>query len=61
MAVIEPTDAGLVLRERGPGVATRQIEQATAASLIVEGDPPETASAADKGKIIPIPDSELSH
>ena len=41
MAVIEPTDAGLVLRERGPGVSIRDIENATGADLIVEGDPPE--------------------
>ncbi len=43
LAVIEPTDAGLVLRERGPGVTTREIEDATGAYLIVEGDPPEMA------------------
>jgi acetate CoA/acetoacetate CoA-transferase beta subunit len=41
MAVIEPTDAGLVLRERGPGVSLRQIEEATGARLIAEGEPPE--------------------
>jgi acetate CoA/acetoacetate CoA-transferase beta subunit len=43
MAVIEPTDAGLCLRERGPGVTTREIADATAAALIVEGEPPEMA------------------
>ena len=43
LAVIEPTDAGLCLRERGPGVSTREIENATGAYLIVEGDPPEMA------------------
>jgi acetate CoA/acetoacetate CoA-transferase beta subunit len=43
MAVIEPTEAGLVLRERGPGVTVREIEEATAAALIVEGEPPEMA------------------
>jgi acetate CoA/acetoacetate CoA-transferase beta subunit len=41
MAVIVPTEEGLVLRERGPGVTVREIEQATGAHLIVEGDPPE--------------------
>jgi acetate CoA/acetoacetate CoA-transferase beta subunit len=43
MAVIEPTDAGLVLRERGPGVSVEQIRAATEARLIVEGDVPEMA------------------
>jgi acetate CoA/acetoacetate CoA-transferase beta subunit len=43
MAVIEPTDAGLVLRERGPGVTVAAILAATAARLIVEGEPPEMA------------------
>jgi len=43
MAVIEPTEAGLVLRERGPGVSVREIEEATGARLIIEGDPPEMA------------------
>ena len=41
MAVIEPTEAGLVLRERGPGVSVGEIEDATGAALIVEADPPE--------------------
>ena len=39
--VIEPTEAGLVLRERGPGVSVGEIEDATGAALIVEADPPE--------------------
>jgi acetate CoA/acetoacetate CoA-transferase beta subunit len=43
LALIEPTDAGLVLRERGPGVDIAAIEAATAARLIVEGDVPEMA------------------
>ncbi|PRY25438.1 acetate CoA/acetoacetate CoA-transferase beta subunit [Aliiruegeria haliotis] len=38
MAVIEPTDAGLVLREVGPGVTVEQVRSATAADLIVESD-----------------------
>jgi acetate CoA/acetoacetate CoA-transferase beta subunit len=41
MAVIEPTDAGLVLRERGPGVSVDEVRAATSARLIVEGDVPE--------------------
>jgi acetate CoA/acetoacetate CoA-transferase beta subunit len=39
--VIEPTDAGLRLRERGPGVSVREIQDATGAALIVEAEPPE--------------------
>jgi 3-oxoacid CoA-transferase B subunit len=41
MAVIEPTDAGLVLRERGPGFTTEDIVSMTGAKLILEGEPPE--------------------
>jgi acetate CoA/acetoacetate CoA-transferase beta subunit len=43
MAVIEPTEAGLVLRERGPGVSVGEIEDATGAALIGDADPPEMA------------------
>lgn len=43
MALIEPTEAGLRLRERGPGVSVHEIRSATGASLIVEGDVPEMA------------------
>lgn len=43
MALIEPTDAGLVLRERGPGLSVEDVIAATAARLIVEGDVPEMA------------------
>jgi acetate CoA/acetoacetate CoA-transferase beta subunit len=42
-AVIEPTGAGLVLRERGPGASVDDIVKATGAELIVEGEPPEMA------------------
>jgi len=38
MAVIEPTDAGLVLREHAPGVAVEDIRAATSAALIVRED-----------------------
>ena len=41
MAVIEPTERGLVLKERGPGVSVEDIVKATGAALIVEGDVPE--------------------
>ncbi len=41
MAVIEPTERGLVLRERGPGCSVAAIREATGAKLIVEGDVPE--------------------
>lgn len=38
MAVIEPTEAGLVLREFAPGVTVEQVCAATAASLILAED-----------------------
>ncbi|ACB96834.1 3-oxoacid CoA-transferase subunit B [Beijerinckia indica] len=41
LAVIEPTEAGLVLRERAPGVSVEDIIANTSAKLIVEGDIPE--------------------
>ncbi len=41
MAVIEPTDEGLVLRERGPGVSVDDIIAATSAKLVIKGDIPE--------------------
>jgi acetate CoA/acetoacetate CoA-transferase beta subunit len=41
MAVIEPTEAGLVLRERGPGVTVEAIRAVTSARLIVAGEVPE--------------------
>ena len=37
MAVIEPTDDGLVLRETAPGVDVDAVVRATAAPLIVAG------------------------
>ncbi|WP_414897396.1 3-oxoacid CoA-transferase subunit B [Rhodovulum sp. YEN HP10] len=43
MAVIEPGDAGLVLRERGPGVTVDDILAATSAALIVPEDVAEMA------------------
>ncbi len=41
MAVIEPTENGLVLRERAPGVTVGAICEATAAKLVVSGSIPE--------------------
>ncbi|TVQ54959.1 MAG: 3-oxoacid CoA-transferase subunit B [Rhodobacteraceae bacterium] len=41
LAVIEPTDDGLLLRERGPGVSVSAILEATAARLIVPEMVPE--------------------
>lgn len=41
MAVIEPTEAGLVLHERGPGVTLPEILAATTAKLICAPDLPE--------------------
>jgi acetate CoA/acetoacetate CoA-transferase beta subunit len=41
MAVIEPTEDGLVLRELGPGVPVEQVLTATAARLIVPETVPE--------------------
>ena len=41
LAVIEPTGAGLVLRERAPGVTVDDILAATAARLVIPGEVPE--------------------
>jgi acyl CoA:acetate/3-ketoacid CoA transferase len=41
MAVIEPNDQGLVLRERGPGISVDDIRAATGAHLTVQGEVPE--------------------
>ncbi|WP_305801260.1 hypothetical protein [Siccirubricoccus sp. G192] len=41
MAVVEPTEGGLVLRECAPGVTVEQILAATGAPLRVEGPVPE--------------------
>jgi acetate CoA/acetoacetate CoA-transferase beta subunit len=41
MAVIEPTDQGLLLRERAPGVSVDEIVAATGAELLVIGEVPE--------------------
>lgn len=41
MAVIEPTEAGLVLKEVGPGVSVAQVQAATSARLLIEGTVPE--------------------
>lgn len=41
LAVIAPTEAGLELRERAPGVSVAQILEATEAALILPDDVPE--------------------
>lgn len=41
LAVIEPTAAGLVLRERAPGVSLETIRSATQATLVLPQDIPE--------------------
>lgn len=41
MAVIEPSDAGLILREIGPGQCVDSVLAATEASLLVDDDPLE--------------------
>ncbi len=41
LAVIRPTEAGLVLLERAPGVTVDEVRAATQASLIAAGDVPE--------------------
>jgi len=43
MAVIEPTEHGLVLRERGQGVTVAEIEAATSARLLIPETVPEMA------------------
>ena len=45
LAVIEPTMAGLILRERAPGVSVADICTATEASLVVPDDVPEMTLA----------------
>ncbi|MEL6335060.1 MAG: 3-oxoacid CoA-transferase subunit B [Pseudomonadota bacterium] len=44
MAVIKPTDAGLALVERAAGVSVDDIQAATAAPLLIEGEVPEMAA-----------------
>ena len=45
MAVIEPTEEGLLLRERAPGVAVDEVVAATGAELLIIGDVPEMPAA----------------
>ncbi|MBA4174333.1 MAG: succinyl-CoA--3-ketoacid-CoA transferase, partial [Hyphomicrobium sp.] len=40
LAVIEPTDEGLVLRERAPGVSVDTVVASTGAKLLLDGDTP---------------------
>lgn len=46
LAVIEPTEAGLVLKEVAPGVSVEAVQAATSARLIVAADVPEMALSA---------------
>ena len=46
LAVLEPTDEGLVLREVAPGVTVEQVIDATEATLVVPEKVPEMAFAA---------------
>ncbi|WP_414831850.1 3-oxoacid CoA-transferase subunit B [Afifella sp. YEN Y35] len=46
MAVIEPSDAGLVLKELAPGVSLDEVKAATEAELLVPDDLKEMALAA---------------
>ncbi len=41
LAVIDVSPAGLVLRERAPGVSVEELQQATGAPLTISGDVPE--------------------
>ncbi|WP_422022173.1 3-oxoacid CoA-transferase subunit B [Roseibium sp.] len=41
MAVIEPTEEGLILKEIGPGASVDDVISATEASLIIRGDVPQ--------------------
>ena len=41
LAVIRPTEAGLVLLERAPGTSVEAVRAATEAALVVEGEVPE--------------------
>lgn len=43
LAVIQPTEAGLILRERAPGVSVEDIIEATEATLLIDGEVPEMA------------------
>ncbi|RLL65304.1 3-oxoacid CoA-transferase subunit B [Paenirhodobacter hankyongi] len=45
LAVIEPTDAGLVLRERAPGVSVEAVLAETEAALVVPDEVPEMVLA----------------
>ncbi|WP_292531105.1 3-oxoacid CoA-transferase subunit B [Methylocystis sp.] len=47
LAVIEPTDDGLALRERAPGVSVSDILASTGARLIVPDDAPEMPLGCD--------------
>ena len=47
LAVIDVTDAGLVLREIAPGLSVEDVQQATEAPLIIDGEPAVITTALD--------------
>ena len=49
LAVIEPTDQGLVLRERAPGISVAHIVSMTGTPLIIPAEVPEMPIAATGG------------
>ena len=49
LAVIDVTDAGLVLREIAPGLTVDDVQAATGVPLILEGDPIVIPSASTEG------------
>ena len=48
LAVIEPTEAGLVLREVAPGVTVEQVVAATSAKLIIPDVVPTMAISVEE-------------
>ena len=48
MAVIAPSDAGLVLQERAPGVTVEQVVAATDAPLVIPAEVPEMMLAPER-------------
>ena len=49
LAVIDVTDAGLVLREIAPGLSVADVQAATGVPLLLEGDPVVIRTASTEG------------